>query len=108
MGVLEAAQFPEGLWPLLTEARVALADLNGVGRYLPNPDLLLRPLQNREAQKSSSLEGTYTEPFLLSFAILFMSLERFGQVPQRLERQKPGRRRRWATATTWMAPKPSL
>ena len=54
--------FPPDLWPLLTEARVALADLNGVGRYLPNPDLLLRPLQNREAQKSSSLEGTYTEP----------------------------------------------
>lgn len=53
---------PAGLWPLLTEARVALADLNGVGRYLPNPDLLLRPLQNREAQKSSRLEGTYTEP----------------------------------------------
>lgn len=54
--------FPAELWPLLTEARVALADLNGVGRYLPNPDLLLLPLQNREAQKSSSLEGTYTEP----------------------------------------------
>lgn len=54
--------FPADLWPLLTEARVALADLNGVGRHLPNPDLLLRPLQNREAQKSSSLEGTYTEP----------------------------------------------
>lgn len=54
--------FPSGLWPLLTEARVALADLNGVGKYLPNPQLLLRPLQNREAQKSSSLEGTYTEP----------------------------------------------
>lgn len=53
---------PRDLWPLLTEARVALADLNGVGRYLPNPKLLLRPLQNREAQKSSSLEGTYTEP----------------------------------------------
>ena len=54
--------FPNRLWPLLTEARVALADLNGVGKYLPNPQLLLRPLQNREAQKSSSLEGTYTEP----------------------------------------------
>lgn len=54
--------FPAHLWPLLTKARVALADLNGVGKYLPNPDLILRPLQNREAQKSSSLEGTYTEP----------------------------------------------
>lgn len=54
--------FPTELWPLLMRARVALADLNGVGRHLPDPDLLLRPLQNREAQKSSSLEGTYTEP----------------------------------------------
>ena len=55
-------EFPEDVWPLLVQARVALAELNGVGRHLPNPDLLLRPLQNREAQKSSSLEGTYTEP----------------------------------------------
>src|SRR5690606_36597894 len=55
-------RFPSELWPLLTEARVALAELAGVGRYLPNPELLLRPLQNREASKSSSLEGTYTEP----------------------------------------------
>lgn len=55
-------RLPSELWPLLTEARVALAELAGVGRYLPNPELLLRPLQNREASKSSSLEGTYTEP----------------------------------------------
>jgi hypothetical protein len=32
------------------------------GRHLQNPELVLRPLQNREAQKSSSLEGTYTDP----------------------------------------------
>jgi len=55
-------QLPQDLFPLLLEARVALAELNGVGMHLPNSDLLLRPLQNREAQKSSSLEGTYTEP----------------------------------------------
>jgi Fic family protein len=36
--------------------------LAGTGKQLPNPSLVLRPLQNREAQKSSSLEGTYTEP----------------------------------------------
>lgn len=54
--------FPTDLWPLLVKARVALATLNGVGRYLPNYDLLLRPLQNREAQRSSSLEGTVTVP----------------------------------------------
>ena len=54
--------WPPELWPLLLEAGNALASLNGVGKYLPNPELLLRPLQNREAQKSSSLEGTITEP----------------------------------------------
>lgn len=36
--------------------------MDGTGRHLPNPELVLRPLQNREAQKSSSLEGTYTDP----------------------------------------------
>lgn len=57
-----AWKWPNELWPLLIEARTALATLDGTGRHLPNPDLILRPLQNREAQRSSSLEGTYTEP----------------------------------------------
>lgn len=55
-------QWPPELWPLLLNARTALATLDGTGKHLPNPDLVLRPLQNREAQKSSSLEGTYTDP----------------------------------------------
>lgn len=50
------------LWPLLSEAKAELAELNGVGRTLPNPEILLRPLQNREALRSSSLEGTYATP----------------------------------------------
>lgn len=54
--------WPERLWPLLVRAREKLAHLDGTGKHLPNPDLVLRPLQNREAQKSSSLEGTYTDP----------------------------------------------
>jgi len=54
--------WPIDLWPLLLEAHKALANLNGTGKHLPNPSLILRPLQRREAQKSSSLEGTYTEP----------------------------------------------
>lgn len=54
--------WPERLWPLLLEARTALAALDGVGRHLPNAQLLLRPLQNREALRSSSLEGTYATP----------------------------------------------
>ncbi len=55
-------EWPLRLWPKLLEARTALARLDGVGLHLPNPQLLLRPLQNREALRSSSLEGTYTEP----------------------------------------------
>lgn len=54
--------WPDSLWQLLLEARTQLAELDGTGKHLPNPDLILRPLQNREAQKSSSLEGTHTEP----------------------------------------------
>ena len=55
-------EWPTHLWPLLLEARTVLARLDGIGKYLPNPHLLLRPLQNREAQRSSSLEGTITDP----------------------------------------------
>lgn len=50
------------IWPLLAEAREALARLDGVGRHMPNYGLLLKPLQHREALKSSSLEGTYATP----------------------------------------------
>lgn len=47
------------LWPLLSSAREELARLDGIGRALPDPILLLRPLQGREALRSSSLEGTF-------------------------------------------------
>lgn len=49
-------------WPLLVQAKEELARLDGVGRHLPNQELLLRPLQQREALTSSSLEGTYASP----------------------------------------------
>lgn len=55
-------KFPERLWPLLVEAKEELARLDGIARSLPNPELLLRPLQSREALRSSSLEGTYATP----------------------------------------------
>jgi Fic family protein len=55
-------QFPIDLWPQLAEAKQELARLDGIARTLPNPELLLRPLQNREALRSSSLEGTYATP----------------------------------------------
>jgi Fic family protein len=52
---------------LRAEACTALGRLDGAGRLPATPDLLLRPLQRREALKSSSLEGTYasTEELLL-------------------------------------------
>lgn len=54
--------WPEHLWQTLMDARTAVAGLNGIGKHIPNPNLLLRPLQHREAKCSSSLEGTITEP----------------------------------------------
>jgi Fic family protein len=50
------------LWPLLLNARRCLSSLDGTGKHLPNPEILLQPLQNREAQLSSQLEGTFTDP----------------------------------------------
>lgn len=50
------------LWPLLVEARKVLSSLDGTGKHLPNPEILLRPLQGREARLSSQLEGTITDP----------------------------------------------
>jgi Fic family protein len=58
----EKWDLPAEIWPLLVEAREALAKLDGVGRYMPTYNLLLRPLQRREALRSSSLEGTYATP----------------------------------------------
>jgi Fic family protein len=49
-------------WPLLARAKEELARLDGLGRAVPDPELLLRPLQQREALRSSSLEGTYASP----------------------------------------------
>jgi Fic family protein len=55
-------EWPERLWKLLLEARTSLSSLDGTGKHLPNPEIILRPLQNREAQLSSKLEGTITDP----------------------------------------------
>jgi len=54
--------WPNRLWPTLMKAREELARLDGIGKHLPNPQLLLTPIQNREAQRSSSLEGTFATP----------------------------------------------
>jgi Fic family protein len=47
------------LWSLVADARDALGTLNGIGQKLPNPQLLLRPLQQQEAITSSRIEGTF-------------------------------------------------
>jgi len=51
-----------GLWPLLAQAKQSLGKLDGIGQTLTHPQLLLQPLQQREALRSSSLEGTYATP----------------------------------------------
>lgn len=55
-------EFPVAMWPLLADAKEALGTLNGIGQTLPAPDLLLKPLQSREAISSSAIEGTYVDP----------------------------------------------
>lgn len=55
-------QMAEKLWPLLMSAHKAIAKLDGVGMHMPDHSLLLRPLQQREALRSSSMEGTYASP----------------------------------------------
>ncbi len=55
-------EFDNRLYPLLIEARERLGELNGIGRTLDDPELLLQPLQNREAITSSQIEGTFVTP----------------------------------------------
>jgi len=55
-------QWPDRLWRLLLDARICLSSLDGTGKHLPNPEILIWPLQRREAQLSSRLEGTITNP----------------------------------------------
>jgi len=52
-------EFPNSLWPKLANAKEALGRLDGIGRTLANPHLLLSPLRRLEAITSSRLEGTY-------------------------------------------------
>ena len=44
----------------IARAAQLLGELNGISRTLPDPYLLIRPLQVREALTSSSMEGTFT------------------------------------------------
>lgn len=51
-------ELPGATVRLLAEAEGALGQLAGVGRLLPNPDLLIRPYLLREALSSTRIEGT--------------------------------------------------
>lgn len=45
----------------LSKADAALSELSGLGRFLPNPDLLIAPYMKREAVASSRIEGTQAD-----------------------------------------------
>ena len=45
---------------ILSRATQAVGELKGIGRTIPNPLLLVRPLPRREAVSSSGMEGTFT------------------------------------------------
>jgi len=51
-------QWSDGLVHLLSKADLALGQLAGLGRTLPNPHLLIRSFIRREAVLSSRIEGT--------------------------------------------------
>lgn len=73
-------------WPHLMEARTKLERLSVMGDHLPDVNLLLRPLQRREALTSNSLEGTFVTPQEL---LLFEAREGGAQ------KGEPGQRQDW-------------
>jgi Fic family protein len=54
-------EFDRALVSTLSEADRALGELAGLGRTLPNPNLLIRPFIRREAVLSSRIEGTQAD-----------------------------------------------
>lgn len=56
-------EYDAALVSALSEADRALGELAGLGRALPNPYLLARPLTAREAVLSSRIEGTQADLF---------------------------------------------
>ena len=48
----------DAIMRLMDEARGQLGTLEGMGRIMPNPDLLIRPYLTKEAVYSSRIEGT--------------------------------------------------
>jgi len=54
----------------LQDAAIAIGNLNGSGRQIDNPSLVIRPLQRQEALLSSAMEGTFTTANALALAEL--------------------------------------
>lgn len=52
----------------LTQAMQSVGELNGLGRQLENPLLVIRPLQRHEALLSSAMEGTFSTANALALA----------------------------------------
>lgn len=50
--------YDPGLVAALSQADAAVSELSGLGRFLPNPHLLIAPYVRREAVLSSRIEGT--------------------------------------------------
>ena len=50
--------YDESLTALISEASLQLGNLSGIGKLIPNPQLLIRPYLSREAVLSSKIEGT--------------------------------------------------
>ena len=69
----------------LTEAAMRLGELSGVGRTLPNPFLLVRPFQRKEAVASSNIEGTITS--LSDLMLLEAGADERGRPPDTREVQ---------------------
>src|SRR4030042_574575 len=68
-----------GLVYLLSEADRALGTLDGIGRTLLNPYLLISPLLSREAVVSSRIEGTQAS---LSDLFLFEASQEKAPTPR--------------------------
>lgn len=50
--------YDESLTALISEASIQLGNLSGIGKLIPNPNLLISPYLRREAVLSSKIEGT--------------------------------------------------
>jgi Fic family protein len=73
-------KYNEGLTALISEASIQLGTLSGIGKLMPNPQLLIRPYLNREAVLSSKIEGTQA-----SIQDIFRYMA--GGMPERKERE---------------------